>query len=29
MTEHLGHEKNTPAGNGTGNDRNGTRPKKV
>ena len=29
MTEHLGHEKNTPAGNETGNVRNGTRPKTV
>ena len=33
MTEHLGHEKNTPAGNEAGNEagnvRNGSRPKKV
>ena len=29
MTEHLGHEKNTPAGNETGNVRNGSRAKKV
>src|SRR5580658_4021707 len=29
LTEHLGHEKNTPAGNETGNVRNGTRPKTV
>ena len=25
MTEHLGHERNTPAGNETGNVRNGSR----
>jgi putative transposase len=29
LTEHLGHEKNTPAGNEAGNVRNGTRPKTV
>lgn len=29
LTEHLGHEKNTPAGNESGNVRNGSRPKKV
>ena len=29
MTEHLGHERNTPAGNETGNVRNGSRAKKV
>jgi putative transposase len=29
LTEHLGHEKNDPAGNETGNVRNGTRPKTV
>jgi putative transposase len=29
MTEHLGHDKNGPAGNETGNVRNGTRPKTV
>jgi transposase-like protein len=29
MTEHLGHEKNAPAGNETGNVRNGTRGKTV
>jgi len=29
LTEHLGHEKNTPAGNEAGNVRNGSRPKKV
>ena len=29
LTEHLGHEKNTPAGNQTGNVRNGARPKTV
>ena len=29
LTEHLGHEKNTPAGNETGNVRNGSRPKTV
>jgi transposase-like protein len=29
LTEHLGHERNTPAGNETGNARNGSRPKKV
>ena len=29
MTEHLGHEKNTPSGNEAGNVRNGSRPKKV
>src|SRR6201996_3492770 len=29
MTEHLGHEKNTPAGNEAGNLRNGARPKAV
>jgi transposase-like protein len=29
MTEHLGHDKHTPAGNETGNVRNGTRPKTV
>ena len=29
LTEHLGHEKNSPAGNETGNVRNGTRPKTV
>jgi transposase-like protein len=29
LTEHLGHEKNGPAGNETGNVRNGTRPKTV
>jgi transposase-like protein len=27
MTEHLGHDKYGPAGNETGNVRNGTRPK--
>jgi putative transposase len=29
LTEHLGHERNTPAGNEAGNVRNGSRPKKV
>src|ERR1700753_4111135 len=29
MTEHLGHEKNSPAGNETGNVRHGARPKTV
>src|SRR5580704_3507240 len=29
LTEHLGHEKNTPSGNETGNVRNGARPKTV
>ena len=29
LTEHLGHERNTPAGNETGNVRNGARPKTV
>src|SRR5690242_338750 len=29
MTEHLGHDKHAPAGNETGNVRNGTRPKTV
>jgi hypothetical protein len=29
LTEHLGHEKNTPAGNEAGNIRNGSRPKTV
>jgi putative transposase len=29
LTEHLGHEKNAPAGNQTGNVRNGARPKTV
>jgi putative transposase len=29
MTEHLGHEKGAPAGNQTGNVRNGSRPKTV
>src|ERR1700744_4977802 len=29
LTEHLGHERNTPAGNESGNVRNGTRPKTV
>ena len=29
LTEHLGHEKNTPAGNESGNVRNGSRPKTV
>src|SRR6202012_1621409 len=29
MTEHLGYEKHDPAGTGTGNVRNGTRPKMV
>jgi transposase-like protein len=29
MTEHLGHEKNAPAGNEAGNVRNGTRSKTV
>jgi putative transposase len=29
LTEHLGHEKNTPAGNAAGNVRNGARPKTV
>jgi putative transposase len=29
LTEHLGHEKNGPAGNAAGNVRNGTRPKTV
>jgi putative transposase len=29
LTEHLGHEKNTPAGNATGNVRNGARAKTV
>jgi hypothetical protein len=27
MTEHLGHDKHSPAGNEAGNVRNGTRPK--
>jgi putative transposase len=29
MTEHLGHERNTPSGNEAGNVRNGSRPKTV
>ena len=29
MTEHLGHDKHDPAGNETGNVRNGTRAKTV
>src|SRR5580692_11642899 len=29
MTEHLGHERNTPSGNAAGNVRNGSRPKTV
>jgi putative transposase len=29
MTEHLGHDKHGPAGNETGNVRNGTRAKTV
>jgi transposase-like protein len=29
LTEHLGHEKNTPSGNEAGNVRNGSRPKTV
>src|ERR1700742_2202661 len=29
LTEHLGHEKNAPAGNESGNVRNGSRPKTV
>ena len=29
LTEHLGHQKNTPAGNEAGNVRNGSRPKTV
>src|SRR6202012_5010089 len=29
MTEHLGHEGKPPAGNESGNVRNGSRPKKV
>ena len=29
LTGHLGHERNTPAGNETGNVRNGARPKMV
>ena len=29
MTEHLGHDKHSPAGNEAGNVRNGTRPKTV
>jgi len=29
LTEHLGHDKHDPAGNETGNVRNGTRPKTV
>ena len=29
LTEHLGHAKNTPAGNESGNVRNGSRPKTV
>lgn len=29
MTEHLGYEKNDPAGTGSGNIRNGSRPKTV
>jgi putative transposase len=29
LTEHLGHERNTPAGNESGNVRNGSRSKKV
>jgi transposase-like protein len=29
MTEHLGHDKHRPAGNETGNVRNGSRPKTV
>lgn len=29
LTEHLGHEKNTPSGNQSGNVRNGSRPKTV
>jgi transposase-like protein len=29
MTEHLGHEKNTPSGNEAGSVRNGSRRKTV
>src|ERR1700746_3640949 len=29
MAEHLGHDRHAPAGNETGNVRNGTRPKTV
>ncbi len=29
LTDHLGHDKHAPAGNETGNVRNGTRPKTV
>src|SRR6201999_4499620 len=29
LTEHLGHERNAPAGNESGNVRNGSRPKTV
>lgn len=29
MTEHLGYDKHDPAGRGSGNSRNGVRPKKV
>src|SRR5215469_10465096 len=29
MTEHLGHDKHGPAGNQTGNVRNGSRPKTI
>jgi putative transposase len=29
LTEHLGHERNAPAGNESGNVRNGSRPKRV
>jgi putative transposase len=29
MTEHLGYDKHDPAGRGSGNSRNGTRPKTV
>lgn len=29
MTEHLGYDKHDPAGRGTGNSRNGVRPKTV
>jgi transposase-like protein len=29
LTEHLGHERNTPSGNESGNVRNGSRPKTV
>ena len=29
MTEHLGHDNNTPVGNDAGNVRNGSQTKKV